>query len=142
MQLVFAWICPMEFQRQLDRGTLEWFRTFWGSWLDPVMFDLSALGGRSVLTLVVLFAIALLVTLRRHRTAGFVLAAAVGGALLAWSVKVAIGRARPFPHHPRVLLSNETFSFPSGHSMLSTVIYLTLALVATAIIPRLRVRFF
>ena len=31
-------------------------------------------------------------------------------------------------------------SFPSGHSMLSAVNYLTLAMVSTAIIPRWRVR--
>ena len=127
----------MEFLRNLDRSTLEWFRGFWGnSRLDYVMLDVSALGGRYVLTLVVLFSVGLLLTLRRYRTAGFVLTAAVGGAFLSWCTKELIGRPRPSPHHPLLRMAEPGNSFPSGHSMLSAVIYLTLALIATAIIPR------
>jgi undecaprenyl-diphosphatase len=38
------------------------------------------------------------------------------------------------------MASDPSPSFPSGHSMLSAAIYLTLAMVATAVIPRWRVR--
>lgn len=125
----------------LDAHGAAWGQAHWGTpWLDDLMLDVSALGGRFVLTLVVLFAFGLLLALRRPRTAGFVLAAALIGVTLSWGAKEVIGRSRPWPQHPLVQPAVDTFSFPSGHSMMSAVVYLTLALIAAAVIPRWRVR--
>ena len=128
----------MELLRAVDEGVLNGFQALHRPWLDRAMLDISALGGVTVLTLVVVFAVGLLIALRRRRTAGFVLMAALGGALMVWSVKNLIGRNRPHVAHPLVVEYSK--SFPSGHSMLSAVIYLTLALIAAAVIPGRRVR--
>jgi undecaprenyl-diphosphatase len=102
------------------------------------MNDLSALGGQTVLTLVVVFAVGLLLSLRRYRTAGFVLVAALGGYLLAVGLKSLVGRPRPVGG----LIQVSGNSFPSGHSMLSAIIYLTLALIVSTVILRWRVRLY
>jgi undecaprenyl-diphosphatase len=128
----------MHFLDALDQDVLHGFQALHRPWLDRAMLDVSALGGVTVLTLVVIFAVGLLLALRRRRTAGFVLMAALGGVLLVWSVKHAVGRTRPHVAHPLVVELGK--SFPSGHSMLSAVIYLTLALIAAAVIPARRVR--
>jgi undecaprenyl-diphosphatase len=107
-------------------------------WLKIPMSDLSALGGRTVLTLVVVFAVGLLLSLRRHRTAGFVLATALGGYLLSVGLKLLVGRPRPAGG----IIEVSGDSFPSGHSMLSAIIYLTLALIVTTVILRSRVRLY
>jgi undecaprenyl-diphosphatase len=132
----------MDFIHTLDQQTLEWFTEFRSAHarLSPAMKDISSLGGRYVLAIVVVFTVGLLLSLRRYRTAGFVLAAALGGLLLSEVIKVSIGRERPPNADPAAYHADASPSFPSGHSMLSAAIYLTLALVATTIIPRWPVR--
>jgi undecaprenyl-diphosphatase len=65
-----------------------------------------------------------LVIARRHHAAIFILVATVGGALLSTALKGLYSRPRPdvVPH----LASVTSYSFPSGHAMLSAVVYLTL----------------
>lgn len=128
----------MSFLGELDEHVLQSFQAIHRPWLDRFMLDISALGGVTVLTLVVIFSVGLLIAFRRPRTASFVLMAALGGGLLVFSVKEMIGRTRPQVDHPLVVESSK--SFPSGHSMLSAVIYLTLALIAAAVIRSRRVR--
>lgn len=128
----------MNLLHEVDEHVLNAFQAVHQPWLNKVMIDVSALGDVTVLTLIVVFAVGLLLALRRKRTAGFLLMAALGGALLVYSVKEMIARPRPHLEHPLVVESSK--SFPSGHSMMSAVIYLTLALVASAVIPSRRVR--
>jgi undecaprenyl-diphosphatase len=84
----------------------------------------------------VVFAVGLLFSLKRHRSAGFVMATALGGYLLSVGLKHLVGRQRPVGG----LIQVSGNSFPSGHSMLSAIIYLTLALIVSTVIPRWRVR--
>lgn len=93
-------------------------------WMPRVMGDLTALGGVAVLTLIVLIVIAFLVLRRKWGSAVLVLCASAGGAILSHVLKSFFQRARPsvVPHLTEVT----SMSFPSGHSMLSAVIYLTL----------------
>jgi undecaprenyl-diphosphatase len=114
----------------LDQDICDWFNAHRTHTMTQLMRDVTALGGVAVLTLVVLFALGLLLAVRRYRTAVFVLIAVLGGSLLADVVKRAIGRDRPEVLDPelKVLLPHSA-SFPSGHSMLSAVVYLTLALL-------------
>jgi len=94
-------------------------------WLQEAARDVTALGGFTVLTLVVVLAAALLWVHRRRAQAGVFVAAVIGGELLAQLVKVLVGRTRPdlVPHLDLVYSS----SFPSGHSTLSPIVYFTLA---------------
>jgi undecaprenyl-diphosphatase len=128
----------MESLQSLDQQTMAVFDRLRSAYpgLEGPMNDLSALGGRTVLTLVVIFAVGLLFSLKRHRSAGFVMATALGGYLLSVGLKHLVGRQRPVGG----LIQVSGNSFPSGHSMLSAIIYLTLALIVSTVIPRWRVR--
>ena len=93
-------------------------------WVEYVMLDLTALGGPTVLSLVVAGVLGFLLLQGRHHTALVVLVAAVGGELANSVLKNAFMRPRPavVPHLREVVSP----SFPSGHAMESAIIYLTL----------------
>ena len=99
-------------------------------WLQETARDVTALGGFTVLTLVVLLAFALLWLHRRRAQALVLVAAVLGGELLAQAIKLIVGRARPdlVPHLDVVYSA----SFPSGHSTLSPIVYFTLAAIVAA----------
>jgi undecaprenyl-diphosphatase len=133
----------METIQRIDREVLIWFehqRTpFWNS----VMMEVTDLGGHVALVLIVLFTFGLLLTLGRRRTAAFVTGAAAGGSLLVEGIKFFAGRARPQLDTPTPLdHMPTTSSFPSGHSALSAVVYLTLALLVAGRIQGRRTRLY
>jgi undecaprenyl-diphosphatase len=107
-------------------------------WFEEMMRDLTALGGTAVLTIMT-FAVAgfLVITDKRH-VAFAVLTAVITGTVLSQMMKWGFARPRPdlVPHGAEVY----TASFPSGHSMLSAVVYLTLAALVAQTQPRRRVR--
>lgn len=93
-------------------------------WLPQAMMDLTALGGPAVLTLLALSVVGFLLLERKGRIALLVVISVVGGLLLSGVMKKGFQRPRPeiVPH----LTHENSTSFPSGHSMLSAVTYLTL----------------
>lgn len=93
-------------------------------WVEEVMRDLTALGGGAVLVLLILSVAIYLLLLGRLQAMGFLIGAMAGGSLLSLILKELFARPRPdlVPHLSYVTTS----SFPSGHSMLSAVTYLTL----------------
>lgn len=93
-------------------------------WLEEVGRDLTALGGFAVLGIVTTVVVGYLALLRKPRSALFVLISVLGALGLSSLLKALIARPRPdlVPHHSYVL----TMSFPSGHAMLSSAVYLTL----------------
>ena len=107
-------------------------------WLNEVARDITALGGTTVLTLVTLGLAGFLALSRRRATAMLVLAAVGGGTLLSNALKFLFDRPRPdiVPHAMTVY----TQSFPSGHSMLSAVTWLTLGALLARAEPRRRVK--
>lgn len=97
------------------------------AWLPEVARDVTALGGVSVLT-GASFAVAGFLLLRRsHHAVVFLAVSLLGGAWLSTLLKGFYHRPRPsaVPH----LTTFDAASFPSGHSMLSAVAYLTLGVV-------------
>ncbi|RIV89007.1 phosphatase PAP2 family protein [Aurantiacibacter zhengii] len=96
-------------------------------WLQGWMIDFTALGGAPVLTLITVVVVGLLASLQKFRMAGFVAVAIAGGALLSVAIKAIFDRARPeiVPH----LVEVTSASFPSGHAMNSSIVYLTLAVL-------------
>jgi undecaprenyl-diphosphatase len=93
-------------------------------WLPEVGRDLTALGGVAVLTLLTL-AVGGFLRLRNMYGAMWLLfLATLGGLLMSTLLKTLFDRPRPnvVPHLSNVYSS----SFPSGHSMLSATVYLTL----------------
>lgn len=93
-------------------------------WLELAMADLTALGGHAVLTLLSLFSIFYLLIHRQRVAAGLVALSGLGGMALNAALK--LGFDRPRPTLVAHLAEVHTLSFPSGHAMLSAIIYLTL----------------
>ena len=102
---------------------------------EEMMRDLTALGGVAVLTLLTAGVVSFLLIQGKRQDALLVLVATGGGAVLMTLLKDVYGRPRPdlVPHGSYVTSS----SFPSGHSMLSAAVYLTLgALLARSLSER------
>lgn len=93
-------------------------------WLEEMMRDFTALGGIGVVGLILMGVCGFLALTGRRRTALLVVAAIGGGVLLSTLLKHGFARPRPdlVPHGSIVYTS----SFPSGHSTMSAVVYLTL----------------
>jgi undecaprenyl-diphosphatase len=93
-------------------------------WLEEMMRDFTALGSTGVLTVVVLAIAGFLAMTRKGLAALLVLGSVIGGVLISQTMKWAYARPRPelVPHGAEVF----TASFPSGHSMMAAVVYLTL----------------
>ena len=130
-----------------DRQVLLWFRSpsdlaepIGPRWLRETARDVTALGGFTVLTLVVISAVVLLLMNGRRLQAGIVAGVVIAAQALVETLKAALGRARPdlVPHHDLVYSA----SFPSGHSAMTPVVYLTLAAILAAGEPRRSVRAF
>lgn len=93
-------------------------------WLEEMVRDVTALGSTGVLTIMVLSVTGFLAMTRKGHAALFVLGSVIGGTLISQTMKFAYARPRPdlVPHGAEVY----TASFPSGHSMMAAVVYLTL----------------
>ena len=108
-------------------------------WFEEMMRDITALGGTAVLTLGVLAVAGFLALMRKTHAAVTVLVSVVSGMVLSQAIKWAYARPRPelVPHG----METYSASFPSGHSMMAAVVYLTLgALLARhQAQPRMRV---
>ena len=100
-------------------------RTIGPAWLQGALLDLTAIGGPTVLWLVVLSVVGFLLLQARYRTALVVMATAASGDVVNLVLKNVFLRPRPdvVPHLRDV---SGTTSFPSGHAMESAIIYLTL----------------
>jgi len=101
-------------------------------WTADVLEDLTALGGPTVTWLVILSLTGYLLLETKYRTALFVFVTAASGDLVNHAIKGVFSRARPtvVPH----LRDAFSTSFPSGHSMESAIVYLTLAAMLMRIV--------
>lgn len=110
------------------------------AWVEEVARDVTALGGFTVLGLLVLSLCGLLWLLGKRRTVGLLLVAGVGALILNYSLKGVFGRPRPdlVPHGSLVY----TASFPSGHSLMSTATYLMLGALLAQLLARRRVKIY
>ncbi|TPG10830.1 phosphatase PAP2 family protein [Sphingomonas oligophenolica] len=119
---------PFAFDRRIMAGIRG---TNPPAWLAYAARDVTALGGGVVLTTIVVVVVGFLLVQRLWLTAlALALATLTGG----WAVdliKHVIVRARPdlIPH----LVAASGYSFPSGHSANSAIVYLTLAALASQI---------
>lgn len=101
-------------------------------WLQEMMRDFTGLGSTGVLTLVTLSAAGFLLLERKRHATVLLLISVLGGVLLSNALKLAF--ARPRPPFADIAPLITPASFPSGHSMMSAVVYLTIG----AIVARLR----
>src|SRR5688572_21414704 len=93
-------------------------------WALPVALEFTSLGSGVVLFTVIAVVAGYLALERRYRMMWLTLGASIGGMILSTALKGIFERDRPtvVPHLAMV----SSASFPSGHSMISAVVYLTL----------------
>jgi undecaprenyl-diphosphatase len=110
------------------------------AWLQEVGRDLTALGGYALLTLVTVAVVGFLWLDRKFAAMFFVLGAVLSGLLLTMGLKALFERPRPAAELHLSLVA--TSSFPSGHSMMSAIVYLTLGGLLTTLVGRRRLKFY
>jgi undecaprenyl-diphosphatase len=109
-------------------------------WLLEVGRDVTGLGGVAVLSLVVLAVAGYLLLRGSYGALWLLIIATAGGLALSSVLKHVIQRERPtiIAHRSAVYTS----SFPSGHSMLSAVVYLTLGTLLARLAKERIVKFY
>ena len=130
--------------RNLDRDILLLLRAgtvddpVGPGWVHEVMRDLTALGGIAVLTLTTVAVIGYFALQRKYASMLYVIVTVGGGLLVSSAAKEAFDRPRPdlVPYGSLV----HTASFPSGHSMMAAVAYLTLGVLVARTLSRTRLK--
>jgi undecaprenyl-diphosphatase len=134
--------------RLVDQTILTLLRPFaddpdrpWGPWwLKEAASDITSLGGISVLALFGLFVVTFLIIQRKWLSSLLLVIGLAGGVLLSEGLKAVFERERP----PAAVQAVETLnaSFPSGHALLATLFYLSLAIMLTRAFPKRRLKVF
>jgi undecaprenyl-diphosphatase len=107
-------------------------------WMTEAARDITALGGITFLLMLTATVAGFLWLRRMYGALLFVSVATLGGAIVNSLLKHAFDRPRPnlVPHLSHVMTS----SFPSGHSMLSATVFLTLGTLLGRFVPELRLK--
>jgi len=97
------------------------------SWLLQSAVDISALGGYTLMWLFGLAGLVWLISAGKRAEVGGIAVSLIGSSVIDGLLKSWIARPRPelVPH----LVQVTNASFPSGHAMISSAVYLTLALM-------------
>ena len=107
-------------------------------WLEELARDITALGSTGFIALLVLASAGFLVLQRKTHLAGYLVLAVGTGMLASFALKSGFDRPRPdlVPHGQHVYTS----SFPSGHSMMSSLAFFTVAALLASAQRSLRLR--
>ncbi len=123
---------------QMIGGRYDTVGYFW----QEVGRDLTALGGTTIITIMVTFVSLFLLLKRQWKSAIFVVVSVMGGLLISLLLKGYFARDRPdlFAHQSHTM----TASFPSGHSANSAVAYLAMAVLLSKLVesPRMKAYIF
>jgi undecaprenyl-diphosphatase len=98
-------------------------------WLEEMMRDFTALGGIGLLTFMTLASTVYLIIIKRKFHAIYLVIVIITGTILSNLLKIGFDRPRPdlVPHDSITYMAG----FPSGHSFMATVVYLTLGVILT-----------
>ncbi|QOV88895.1 phosphatase PAP2 family protein [Humisphaera borealis] len=108
-------------------------------WLQESGRDITGLGGVAVLTLLIAAVAGYLLLVRKYHAMWLVLVATFGALVISTLLKSAFDRPRPGVSHFSYVY---TSSFPSGHSMLSASVYLTLGILLTRLVSGRLMKFY
>lgn len=97
-------------------------------WLTIAAVDVTALGSITLVVLFSVFTLVVLLVLRDRMGALQLLGASAGAGILTLVTKNFIERIRPEEVEPLIVVSG--FSYPSGHSVSTSALYLTIAIIA------------
>lgn len=109
-------------------------------WVDEAVRDVTALGGPAVLTFMILAVTIYLLLQKKYKSTILVLVVTVGGLVISLLLKDFFLRDRP--DIVPALMVETSPSFPSGHSMLSAIVYLTLGSLLTRLEANPRIRMY
>jgi len=110
------------------------------SWVEESALEITALGGYSLIILALATVVGLLLVTRRYGPALYAVLSVGSGSLISFFSKQFYDRARP-DLVPQLDIVH-TASFPSGHAMVTTVAYLTLAALVIRFFDDVRVRIY
>ncbi len=133
--------------RQFDQSIIEYFRVE-GNNSEPAgpvfliesMRDITSLGGETIITIITIFVVGFLLLQKRYDAMWLVIVATIGGALISLGLKEFYGRERPDISYR--LINVTPLSFPSGHSMMSAIVYLTEAAIIARIQKNKKIRIY
>jgi undecaprenyl-diphosphatase len=97
-------------------------------WFTSTAIDVTALGSVTLVALFSVLALIVLLVLRDRPGALQLFAASLGAGLLTLATKNIIERVRPEKSQRLIVVSG--FSYPSGHSLVTCALYLTIAIIA------------
>jgi len=112
----------------VDSAVLQAVMRIRRPWLTSSAIDVTALGSITLVVLFSVFALIVLLVLRDRLGALQLLAASVGAGILTLVTKDIIERIRPAEAQRLIVVSG--FSYPSGHSLSTAALYLTIAIIA------------
>jgi undecaprenyl-diphosphatase len=133
--------------RRFDERVLRAFRraddpsrVIGPAWTEEAARDLTALGGVTVVTLITLAVTGYLLLEHRYGSTLLLLGSILGGLVFCSLLKHLFHRDRPniVPRFSYVF----TTSFPSGHSVMSAIVYLTLGALLARFVQRKRLKFY
>jgi undecaprenyl-diphosphatase len=99
-----------------------------------VLTAITNLGARAILFWLVTVSAAVMLIRRQYPLTVYLVATGLGALILDPAIKMLVGRLRPIVPHPVAMAPG--YSFPSGHTLDSTVFYGVMLLVFLPIIPR------
>jgi undecaprenyl-diphosphatase len=110
------------------------------SWLRYFFANVTSLGSGAIAALFALLVIGGLALQRRYVAIILITISLVGAGLLTSGLKATFGRQRP-PIEYRAIEA-DALSFPSGHSVISAVLYLTLGAMLARVTAERRMKFY
>lgn len=137
----FGWLADEVLEgetRQFDEATRAAVHQLASPVLTTIMRGFSFVGSTLALTIASIAVVIRLVMRKLSMEAKLFALTMLGGALLNMTLKLAFKRSRPVPFFN--LSTPETYSFPSGHSLMSACFFGAFAALVTARIKNKRVR--
>jgi undecaprenyl-diphosphatase len=122
----------------LDSSVLTAVAKIRRPWLTEVALDLTALGSITLVILISVIALCVLLSLDDYLAACQLLLTSLGAGIWTGITKNVIERARPEDINHLVHVSG--FSYPSGHSLVSASLYITMAILAGRHLPTTKSR--
>jgi undecaprenyl-diphosphatase len=139
--IFFGWLADEVLEgetRHFDEVTRAAIHQLASPALTGIMRGVSFIGSTISLTVATGVIIVCFAMRKRGREAKLLAITMIGAALLNMTLKLTFKRARPVPFFN--LTAPETYSFPSGHSLMSCCFFGALAAILTARIKRKRLR--
>jgi membrane-associated phospholipid phosphatase len=136
---IVAWLCTEVWEKEafgFDRSLLIWIHQFANPQIDRIMLFITSLGDPPTVITIFLMTIAWLGMKRRFADGMRFAIACIGGILINQVMKLFF--AKPRPELWTRLISEHSFSFPSGHAVGAVVVYGFIAYLFTSEFPQYR----